>query len=208
MAHRHGAQFVMDWRPHARVLDRNERARILFAAEALERRSKRAGRRNGLLGYVGLQILRALMFGFLSARTGLCCPSYVALMQKTGLCKSSVAAGLARLERCGILRIVRRIVRQRVNRLSPLTGLPESYLGTVQTSSLYTLHQPGAWAEHLTQPPARPTPFPCRRQMVLLERMALTWRARLDLGKQSLRGGEKPPTGARQVMEFAARVVE
>lgn len=192
MAYRHGAQFVMDWRPHARVLDRNERARILFAAEALERRTKRAGRRNGLLGYVGLQVLRCLMFGFLNARNGLCCPSYGAIMDRTGLCKSSVAAGLARLERCGVLKIVRRLVRQRVERVSPLTGLCEAYVGTTQTSSLYSLHRPGAWAEHLTLPPARPTPFPCRRQLDLLQRTALTWKARLDVSKQSMRRGEKP----------------
>jgi hypothetical protein len=162
MAYRHGAQFVMDWRPHSRVLDRNERARILVLAEALERRTKMPGRRNGLLGYVGLAVLRCLMLGFLSARTGLCCPSYEAIMAKTGLCKSSVATGLARLERTGIVRIVRRLVRQRVARVSPITGLPETYTGTTQTSSLYALHAPGAWVSHLAVPPARHTPFPCR----------------------------------------------
>ena len=72
------------------MLDRNERARILSAAEALERRTKRAGRRNGLLGYVGLQVLRCLMFSFLNGKNGLCCPSYKDIMDKTGLCKSSV----------------------------------------------------------------------------------------------------------------------
>src|SRR5687767_12778286 len=117
MAYRHGAQFVMDWRPHCRVLDRNERARILVLAEALERRTKLAGRRNGLLGYVGLAVLRCLMFAFLNAKNGLCCPSYEAIMGKTGLCKSSVATGLARLERTGIVKIVRRLVRQRVERI-------------------------------------------------------------------------------------------
>ena len=45
--HRHSARFIADWRQHCRALDRNERARIVFLAEALERRSKPAGRRNG-----------------------------------------------------------------------------------------------------------------------------------------------------------------
>src|SRR4051794_31118538 len=124
--YRHGARFIADWRQHSRVLDRNERARIVFLAEALERRTKLPGRRNGLLGYVGLSVLRCLAFGFLSMRTGLCCPGYGAMMAKTGLCKQSVATGLARLERTGILRIVRRLVRERVERTSPTTGLPES----------------------------------------------------------------------------------
>jgi Helix-turn-helix domain len=208
MAYRYGAQFVMDWRPHSRVLDRNERARILVLAEALERRSKLPGRRNGLLGYVGLAVLRCLMFGFLSARTGLCCPSYEAIMVKTGLCKSSVATGLARLERTGIVRIVRRLVRQRVARVSPITGLPEAYTGTTQTSSLYSLHPPGAWASHLAVPPARPTPFPCRRQLDLLQRMALRWTTRLDLSKQGLRGGEERLPGARQIASIVVEALE
>lgn len=207
MAYRHGAQFVMDWRQHCRALDRNERARIIFMSEALERRTKRAGRRNGLLGYVGLQVLRCLMLAFLNGKNGLCCPSYEAIIAKTGLCKSSVAAGLARLERCGIIKIMRRLVRQRVERLSPITGLPEVYTGTTQTSSLYSLHRPGAWAEHLPAPPARPTPFPCRRQLDLLERMQLTWKARLDVGKQSPPHRQEPTTPAQSISDILANTV-
>jgi hypothetical protein len=202
MAYRRGAQFIADWRPHARVLDRNERAKILVLAEALERRTKLPGRRNGLLGYVGLQVLRTLMFAFLNARNGLCCPRYAAIMDRTGLCKASVAAGLARLERCGIIKIVRRLVRQRVERISPLTGQPEWYVGTTQATSLYSLHRPGAWADHLAVPPARPTPFPARRQLDLLQRMALTWRTRLELGEQSPRRREEPRSGIAQVANF------
>lgn len=94
-----------------------------------------------------------------------------------------------------------------LERSSPITGLPEAYIGTTQTSSLYSLHRPGAWAEHLPLPPARPAPFPCRRQLDLLERMALTWRARLDLGKQSLPCREEQPTGAQQIANIAARAI-
>jgi hypothetical protein len=184
MAYRHGAQFITDWRRHCRVLDRNERAKIVFLAEALERRTKLPGRRNGLLGYVGLQVLRALAFGFLNMRSGLLCPGYGAIMAKTGLCKQSVAGGLARLERTGILKIVRRIVRERVERISPITGLPESYTGTVQTTSLYSIHPPAAFSEHLTQPPARPAPFPPHRQLQLLEKMELLWSSKLSLQRR------------------------
>ena len=199
MAFRHGAQFVADWRPHSRPLERNERAKILFLAEALERHTKPPGRRNGLLGYVGLQVLRCLLFGFLNARTGLCCPGYGAMMANTGLCKASIAHGLARLERTGIVKIVRRLVRERVNRISPITGLPEQYVGTVQTSSLYSIHQPAAYADHLTRPPARPTPFPAKRQLELLERMRLLWASKL-----SLRDRIKPNTPARTLANMLA----
>jgi hypothetical protein len=192
MAFRHGAQFVADWRIHCRPLDRNERAKIVFLAEALERRTKQPGRRNGLLGYIGLAVLRCLIFGFLNVRTGLCCPGYAAMIAKTGLCKASIAHALARLERTGIIKIVRRLVRERVNRISPITGLPEQYVGTVQTSSLYSIHRPAAYADHLTRPPARPTPFPPKRQLELLERMQLLWASKL-----SLRSRTKPESPAR-----------
>ena len=42
------------------------------------------------------------------------------------------------------------------------------------------------------------------RQLDLLERMALTWRARLDVGKQSPRGGEKRPTRVQQIATIIA----
>jgi hypothetical protein len=208
MAYRRGATFIADWRPHCRVLDRNERARIIFLAEALERRTKPAGRRNGLIGYVGLAVLRCLMFGFMSHATGLCCPSYEAIQRRTGLCRASIAAGLARLERCGVLKIVRRLVRQRVERISPLTGQPESYVGTVQTTSLYSLRAPGAWADHLAIPPARPAPFPSKRQIDLLQRMELRWKARLDLGEQSSPSREERLQEAQQIAALVAQAIE
>lgn len=182
--YRYTAQFVPDWREHCRVLDRNERAKIVFLAEALERSTKLPGRRNGLLGYVGLQVLRCLAFGFLNMRTGLLCPGYGAIQHRTGLCRQSVATGLARLERCGVLKIVRRIVKARVDRTSPIHGGPEAYVGTVQTTSLYSIHAPAAYSEHLTVPPARPAPFPPKRQLELLERMQLLWSSKLSLSNR------------------------
>ena len=77
--------------------------------------------------------------------------------------------------------IARRIVRTRVNRTSQLTGEPESYVGTVQTTSLYSLHPPGPWADDLERPAGRRAPFPTKRQLSLLEALSLSW-------KQSSRG--------------------
>lgn len=199
MAYRHGAQFVSDWRQHCRVLDRNERAKIVFLAEALERRTKLPGRRNGQLGYVGLQVLRCLAFQFLNLSSGLLCPGYDAIMRRTGLCKQSVATGLARLERTGVVKIMRRLVRERVSRVSPVTGLPEEYVGTVQTTSLYALQRPAAYADHLTLPPARPAPFPPRRQLELLEKMQLMWASKLSLQHRM-----KPAPPARQLANLLA----
>jgi len=38
--------------------------------------------------------------------------------------------------------IVRRITRKRVERISPLSGLPESFIGTVQAANVYLLKLP------------------------------------------------------------------
>jgi hypothetical protein len=152
-------------------------------------------------------VLRCLAFGFLNPATGLCCPGYAAMVEKTGLCRQSIATGLARLERAGIVQIVRRLVRQSVRRVSPMTGEPETYTGTTQATSLYSLHQPAAYAEHLTLPIGRRAPFPPARQLALLERMELTWRTRLSLGEQSPRRRENPPPQPTQIAGLLPRIV-
>jgi hypothetical protein len=139
--YRRYSQFVLDELAIGRPLDRNDRARILFCAEALERRTKEPGKRNGALGYVGLTILRALLLRFLGPR-GLCCPSYVTLQACTGLCRASIAAGLQRLEQSGILKSTRRLVRKVIERLSPITGELERIVTTVQGSNLYAFATP------------------------------------------------------------------
>jgi hypothetical protein len=58
------------------------------------------------------------------------------------------------------------------------------------------------------RPPARPTPFPCRRQLDLLQRMALRWTTRLELSKQGLRGKEERLPGARQVASIIVEALE
>ena len=168
----------------------------MFLAEALERRTKKPGRRNGQLGYIGLTILRALVLHFQNRQSGALYPSYSALERHTGLCRQSVARGIARLERCGVLRVVRRLVRQYVTRRSPITGQPETILTTTQASNLYAVHEPGAWADHLALPIGRRAPFPSRRQLDLLERMALTWRSRLSLEPSARHREEPHPTVA------------
>jgi hypothetical protein len=112
--YRRNSVFVLDELAIGRPLDRNDKARILFCAEALERRSKAPGRKNGHLGYVGLAVLRCLLLRFLGAN-GVCSPSYLALQCASGLCRQSIADGLRRLSEAGILRIVRRLQRQVVN---------------------------------------------------------------------------------------------
>ena len=99
------------------------------------------------------------------------------------MCKQTVAEALACLESAGILTIVRRLCRRLVTRRNPRTGQPETYVGTVQDSSLYSLHLPEGWTDHMTAPPrgARYR-FPEPRQLTLLRAGLLTWSVQPSLG--------------------------
>ena len=109
--YRQGAQFVMNPAALSTPLTGNQRARILHACEVMERKTKGKGQRNGILGIPALLILRCLLLRFHNKKTGLCYPSYDALQAATGLCRQSIARALDRLERAGVLRITRRLIR-------------------------------------------------------------------------------------------------
>lgn len=142
MAYRRGAVFVRDARELSRPLDRNQKAKILYLAERLERATKAAGRRNGCLGYIGLQVLKALLLTFHNGKTGLCSPGYGALQKATGLCRQSIAAALKRLEACGVIQIVRRLVRLAVAYDCPNMGCRVSAVMTRQDTNLYRIQEP------------------------------------------------------------------
>ena len=165
---RRGAQFIADARQHCWPLDRNERARILYLAEALERQTKPAGGRNGVLGYVGLTVLRGLVFGFMRRADGLCCPSVKAIQEHTGLSRSAIFEALNKLEAAGIVKRVRRLVR----RVIDFDGL--SRLTTVQASNLYSFFEPSPQAHLL--PVRKPVRSAAGRLLATLTR-SLSFRA-------------------------------
>ena len=68
-------------------LDRNERARLLFQAEALDRRTHLPGQHGGCLKRTGLAVLRALLFSFANVVTGRCDPSYDTLARAAGVAR-------------------------------------------------------------------------------------------------------------------------
>jgi hypothetical protein len=159
--YRHKAIFVRDPLAYSTPLDRNARQRLLFLAKRLERRTKGKGRANGALGDIGLQILDALL-SYANRRTGLCFPSYLILQAITGRSRGSIAAALRRLERAGIIKVIRRLKRIWIDRMSPITGQPERIMATVQDSNLYAFSGPAALAGQLdgyveayAPPPAR-----------------------------------------------------
>jgi DNA-binding transcriptional ArsR family regulator len=91
-------------------IDRNARARLLFHAEALDRRTHLPGQHGGCLKRTGLAVLRALLFHFANVITGRCDPCYDTLARAAGVARSTVAVALRRLEAAGLLTRIRRQV--------------------------------------------------------------------------------------------------
>jgi hypothetical protein len=143
LRHRGRAHFVRDHRAYSRPLDRNEIARILAVAEALDRRTRPKGCRNGIVGKAGLLILRVLLLRFLRRSDGLCCPSYASLQRLCDLSRQSIATGLKGLERAGIMRRTARLKRV----VLLIGGIRR--LTTVQDTNLYAFSEPAPHAHLL-----------------------------------------------------------
>ena len=85
-------------------VDRNTRTRLVFQAEAYERRTKLKGKRGGNLMPSGVQLLRCIAFTFLNLKVGAAWPSYTAFRLATGLCRQTLADAIERLEETGSCR--------------------------------------------------------------------------------------------------------
>jgi hypothetical protein len=138
---RKGSQFDRgdQWR---RAIDRNDRARVLMCAEALERRTKRKHKRDGVLGQSALTLLRCLLTHFQNAKTGRLDPSYTQMQKITGFCRETIANALKALENAGILEIMRRIVRERCRVWSEEAKKFFVYDRVVQTTNAYMVNFP------------------------------------------------------------------
>jgi hypothetical protein len=184
---RAGAIFA-DPRAVSIPLDRNQQAKILYVADQLERRSKAPGKHNGCLGYIGLRVLRALLLRCFNRRTGLCCPSYTALQSITGLCRQSIGQALARLEASGLLKIVRRLVRKPIVRVSPITGFQEVITATVQDTNAYAFGEPHPIPLPVIAAKARP--FPARR-VAPPAQFSMSFKPSLNRREEPVQGLEK-----------------
>jgi hypothetical protein len=89
-------------------MDRNDRARLMYRAEAYERRTKRRGLPAGALGLTGIAVLRCIAFRFWNAGRRAAWPSYDALQRATGFCRQTIANAIKRLEASGIMLVTRR----------------------------------------------------------------------------------------------------
>jgi len=112
-------------------LDRNDRARLLAYAEALDRRTRLPGQHGGVLKRTGLAVLRALVLRFQNGRSGRCDPSLEALAEAAGCSRSTVVEALQRLLTAGLVTWRRRMVRVRERGAVMLRQISNAYVVTM-----------------------------------------------------------------------------
>ena len=108
-------------------LDRNDRARLLAHAEALDRRTRLPGQHGGIIKRTGLAVLRALVLRFQNARSGRCDPSLEALAEAAGCCRATVVEALQRLLAAGLVAWSRRMIRVRERGAVMLRQISNAY---------------------------------------------------------------------------------
>ena len=102
-SHRAGRCEALFWRPTSR----QEIRRVCLAARRFDLLGRRAGRRNGPLGHIALEILE-LLAHLVSYRTGRLEPSIAFLMQKLHRSRSAIYDALHALKAHGFLDWLRR----------------------------------------------------------------------------------------------------
>jgi hypothetical protein len=88
------------------TLTRKQAHKLVDAAEEWDIRTRQPGRHGGVIGTIGIRVLRALV-KFLNYTTGRLDPCYATIARKTGVCERSVATALATsLRKIGVCGIV------------------------------------------------------------------------------------------------------
>jgi DNA-binding MarR family transcriptional regulator len=153
--YRKGSLFGGDFRR----LDRNDLAKLLFLAEALDRNSHQPGRHGGMIGRTGLAVLRALITRFYNKQSGRLDPSLEAIARAANVARSTVQEAITRLELAGLIERFRRIYRTRVVLCCQLTGRPYEAIRVLQDTNGYRLNVPVPYrAEHGDLAAARKKP--------------------------------------------------
>jgi DNA-binding Lrp family transcriptional regulator len=200
--YRSNARFV-DANKHFKPLDRERLYKIMWLAEQLEYRTraklKRKGCRNGLLGAIGLEVLRALLFRFLNTKSGACMPSYVAIAKALSISETAVADALARLEACGLLTITRRLIRKAV--ACPVTG--NTILATQQGTNLYSFGEPHRFVD-IRPLPAGKTRAVIRSGAALMARIFKGMEADLPTSRENQTNRSSKPIGPRTLADVLA----
>lgn len=126
------------------------RHRLYRLAVRLRHRTKAKGRKRGVISDATLHIYWHLLFTLTDNATGACAPAIDFIAKKAGAARSTVCEALKQLERVGLLRVMRRLVR----RLVGPAGLRRET--TVQDTNAYSFAEPHNYA-HLLPVPTVPS---------------------------------------------------
>jgi hypothetical protein len=135
---------------------RKQAYEIWNRAHEWERDSRQPGARGGIIGFVGMRVLDALLWHFLDRKTGRLDPSYEAIARIAAVGRSAVADALQRLKKLGLIHWVRRCSERFIGGRFTLEQDTNAY-GILPPSQwrLFTPRhtdppppQPGTWGDH------------------------------------------------------------
>jgi hypothetical protein len=132
------------------------RHRLYRLAVRLQRKTKAKGRKRGVLTDATLQIFWCMLFDLTDNVTGACDPAIDYIVLKSRKTRSTVCAALKDLERVGLLKVMRRLVRRVIG---------EGYMrreSTVQDTNAYYFGDPHPYASLLVV-----TPVPSRTERLV-----------------------------------------
>jgi hypothetical protein len=125
-----------------RAHDRNARARIEFYVLAWNARHKQPRQHQGPITAAHQRVLHALLWRFLSYKTGLLFPSYETIAAKARCHRDTVHEAIKALERTGVFEWVNRIDRLTERVRDELLGGWKTVQRLVRRSNVYTFHDP------------------------------------------------------------------
>jgi hypothetical protein len=135
---------------------RKQAYEIWNRAHEWERDSRQPGARGGIIGFVGMRVLDALLWHFLDRKTGRLDPSYETIARIAAVGRSAVADALQRLKKLGLIHWVRRCSERFIGGRFTLEQDTNAY-GILPPSQwrLFTPRhtdppppQPGTWGDH------------------------------------------------------------
>lgn len=129
----------------------------LKAAEQFDRQEKQPGSRNGPLGHIGIEVLRAL-YSIVNFKTGRLDPSIDHICSKIKRSRAAVVAALARLRQHGFLNWIRRTEKVENDGPGPQVK---------QISNAYWFSMPAkfaAWVKRKMEPAPAPEDDNARRE--------------------------------------------
>jgi hypothetical protein len=121
--------------------------RLVRRAEDFDRQTRRKGCHGGIIGHLGLLVLRTIV-SFLNYESGRLYPSYETIARKTNVCQRTVATKIAQLRDLGILNWKRRCQ----------SSWRDGRHVLEQTSNAYALLPETQWRGY--RPPEPPPPDP------------------------------------------------